>query len=46
MRQQVARCKSHHTALRDGRPQFRLPHSHSDLHIVHPGSNAAAVTPR
>ena len=26
------------------RPQFRLPHC--DFYIAHPGSNAAAVTPR
>jgi len=40
----LARRKCHHTALRDRRPQFRLPQC--NLCIAHPGSNAAAVTPR
>ena len=40
----LARRKYHHTALHDGRPEFRLPHC--DFHIAHPGSNAAAVTQR
>ena len=39
----LARRKCHHTALRDGRPQFRLPQC--NLYIADPGTNAAAVTP-